>query len=72
MKRVRFHVIDVATGPDWAVVLMYDSDERCWVVAWNCPNESCRRDVTEDQGRSFAQQLFMATREEVAGMVAHG
>jgi hypothetical protein len=68
-KRVRFHVIDVATGPEWAVVLMYDSDARCWVVAWDSPAESCRRDVTWDQGRPFAQQLFEATKDEVAGMV---
>ena len=70
VKRVRFHVIDAATGPQWAVVLMYDSDARCWVVAWDCPTESCRRDVSEGQGRPFAQELFEATKTEVAGTVA--
>lgn len=65
-KRVRYHVIDVATGRGWSVVLLYDSEALGWVVAWDSPKEAMRREIPEDQGRPFAQQVFEAARDEIA------
>jgi hypothetical protein len=68
-KTAKYHVVDVATGPAWAVVMLMDTDTNQHVVAWNTPTESARRECKD---RPFARELFNVVKDEIAEEVARG